>query len=389
MLCSISKKFIALACLCGYSIATPIYAAESNCTVLSGQNTHITVDDLAKYIDVMIYQQSNTPGLIIGIVAGNETAMISCGETVKGNHQRPSADTIWAIGSVSKVITSTILAEMAQENIVSLTDTVQKYLPRHVKIARYQTREVTLLDLATHTSGLMNSIIDEDENDYQNQKSYNTQTAYNWINKNSLHHMPGTFYMYSNFAFGLLGHALAHAENMSYEQLLQKYISKRLDMHDTTTKLTAEQIKREAKSYWMNGDEIKHDWPFDFDAASGGIYSSGADMMRFLQYHLDMSKPDPALNAKIINHATYVYQNDVINPIEFKYNGMALGWHVEYPNQDMPLILQKNGWVDGFTTWVMLMPTEKIGIFSISNKPYLNIDGDLRNIMGLILHSRR
>lgn len=66
-----------------------------------------------------MYEQSGVPGLMLGIVADQQQAMISCGEAAKGSGKRPDRETIWPIGSVSKVITTNILAQMIRSNDVS------------------------------------------------------------------------------------------------------------------------------------------------------------------------------------------------------------------------------------------------------------------------------
>lgn len=369
------------------------FAAKNECIILNDTTkTSIPAKDILGYMNLIGFKQSYAPGMIVGVVSGNDSILISCGETVVGNGQRPQGDTIFAIGSVSKVVTGTILSQMAAEGKVSLTDSVDKYLPSSVKVPDYHGRKVTLIDLATHTSGFDRSPETTDPEDYQNQESYDEKTAYEWLGKTKLGHKPGSYFLYSNFGFGLLGNALGRAENTTYSELVKKYIAERLDMKDTTTQemLTEEQKSREAKSYWMNGDLLKKDWPFDFEQPSGGIYSTGNDLIKFIKYHLQTSSSNPATSyeANKLNHATYVYQHEVENPFSFANDGMALGWHVDFPHQNIPLTIHKNGWVSGFTTWALFMPTAKVGVFSITNKPNLNVVTDLKSIMAMVINSK-
>lgn len=369
------------------------FAAKTDCIILNeNANTGIPAKDILGYMNLIGFKQSYAPGMIIGVVSGNDSVLISCGETAIGNGQHPQADTIFAIGSVSKVVTATIFSQMVAEGKVGLTDAVDKYISSSIKVPDYQGRKVTLVDLATHTSGFDRSPDTSDPEDYQNQKSYDEKFAYDWLTKTKLSHKPGSYFLYSNFGFGLLGNALAHAKKTTYSELVKKYIADRLDMKDTTTQdmLTSEQKSREAKSYWLNGDLVKKDWPFDFEQPSGGIYSTGNDLIKFIKYHLQSSpsNQNSSYEANKLNHATYVYQHEVDNPFSFSNDGMALAWHVDFPHQNMPLTLHKNGWVSGFTTWVLFMPTAKVGIFSITNKPNLNVVTDLKSIMGIVINKK-
>lgn len=365
------------------SLSTVAYAKRPGCAVISSNATRLPTSDMIKSITTL-YQTMNVPALILGIVYENDSVMIACGETANGNNQRPTGNTIWPIGSVSKVFTGTILAEMVYEKKVALTDPVEKFFS--TPMPSYDNRKITLLDLVTHTSGLDYTLNDIDLFiHYQNTTFYDDKTAMDWLKqKKKLTFKPGTYYLYSNLGFGLLGAALANAENTTYTELLKKYIVNKMDLQDTTIELTDEQKKREVKSYWVNDDQVKTDWKFGFEIPSGGIYSSGNDLLKFIRYHLNETQTQETISTNMIGHATYIYQNTLLNPAQFKNDGMSLGWHVEFPKAARPLTLDKNGWVNGVTTWVIFAPAEHIGVFSITNKPYLNIEPDLRTIISIL-----
>jgi len=278
------KKSLAMGLIC---FSTLSYAKKTNCVVLDSddniQNKPLA-KQLAMQVDEMIFQMGNMPGLLIGIVDHDKKILISCGSISKDTKERPTGKTVWQIGSVSKVITTTIFAMMVQENKINLVAPLSDYIPSGSKVPQYQQRTITLLDLATHSSGLPREAgnMDDSLNDYQNNPTLEASKAYSWLSSYQLTKAPGKHYQYSNIGFGLLGNALARAEKMTYGELVSRYITEKLKMVDTTTTPNAEQKKREAKSYWMNGDLIRKDWPFDFDQPSGGIYSTCHDLLRFL-----------------------------------------------------------------------------------------------------------
>lgn len=336
-----------------------------------------------------IFPMSGVPGMMIGIVSGDETAVISFGETAKGNGVAPSLDTVWAIGSVSKVFTSQILGAMVVSGEVKLTDPVEMYLPKGVKVPTFEGRAVTLLDLATHTAGLPRTIITEEEyekaGDLAN-PAYDTDRAWKWLADNKLTHRPGTHMQYSNYGFGLLGQALALKRGVTYGELVEQYYGQ-FGMKDVTVAPTEAQMKRKATSYWMDGREINPDWPFNFEQPSGGIYASGHDMMAFLKLCLGQLDP-PTQEANTMAHATYVYRTQLDNALTTSDSGMGLGWAVLHPNNGLPTLLHKNGWVSGFNTWVILAPTEDIAVFSMSNKPFLTMQSALEGVIRIVMASR-
>ena len=137
---------------------------------------------------------------------------------------------------------------------------------------------------------------------------------------------------------------------------------------------------REAASYWMNGDLIRNDWVFKFEQPSGGIYSTADDLTKFIRLNLGLID-ESYYPVTDIAHGVYVLRTELVNPYSFGPSGMALGWEVDFAHNALPTTLSKNGWVSGFNTWIILVPSEKIAVFSISNKPFIFINEELENIL--------
>jgi len=349
----------------------------------------IPEERLRGVLDMMAFQMSGAPGMMVGIVSGGDEAVIAFGETAKGSGVRPSLDMVWPIGSVSKVFTGQILASMVVSGEVRLTDPLSKYLPEGAVVPEAGRREILLVDLATHTAGLPRGIIDEDEPGrpgYLGNKTYTMKEALAWLKGNPLEHPPGSWFQYSNFGFGLLGQALARTRGVSFGELVEQFYAP-LGMKNTTTKPSAEQMERKASSYWMNGEEIDPDWPFDFEQPSGGIYCDGHDVMTFLRLSLGLLEAEERA-ANLTAHATYVYEDRLENAQTFSDSGMALGWSVLEPRNGLPTVLHKNGWVSGFNTWVMIVPSEQIGVFSFTNKPFLPMEEALQNVIRMVMQAR-
>src|SRR5260370_17782940 len=93
-------------------------------------------------------------GIVAGVIDANGRRFVSYGNFSVKDPRPVGNDTVFEIGSTTKVFTSTILADMVQRGEVSLDDPVPKYLPADVKIPQRGPKQVTLPDLATHPSGL-------------------------------------------------------------------------------------------------------------------------------------------------------------------------------------------------------------------------------------------
>jgi CubicO group peptidase (beta-lactamase class C family) len=95
-------------------------------------------------------------GIVAGVIDVKGRRLISYGKASKSEERPLNGDTVFEIGSISKVFTALILADMARKGEVTLSDPVAKYLPETAKVPRRGDRQITLLDLATQSSGLPN-----------------------------------------------------------------------------------------------------------------------------------------------------------------------------------------------------------------------------------------
>src|SRR5882724_906240 len=108
---------------------------------------------LAERVNALAGQDDGV-GIVVGLVGPQGRRVVSYGNLNQGDPRPLNGDTIFEIGSVSKVFTALLLAEMVRKGEVGLADPVTKCLPLGVKLPERNGRSITLLDLATHTSGL-------------------------------------------------------------------------------------------------------------------------------------------------------------------------------------------------------------------------------------------
>jgi len=98
--------------------------------------------------------EQNGVGIVVGTISSEGRKIISAGERSLDDPHPLDGDTVFEIGSVTKVFTALLLAEMAEKNEVGLNDPVAKYLPAGFKVPEGNGKTISPLDLATHTSGL-------------------------------------------------------------------------------------------------------------------------------------------------------------------------------------------------------------------------------------------
>ena len=168
--------------------------------------------DLQPRIDPLarrLLEERRAVGFVVGIVKDGETQVSAYGEVKKGAGTAPSGDTVYEIGSITKIFTAVLLADMMQQGKVKLNAPVQQYLPDSVKMPIVDGRPITLEHLVTHTSGLPRQPDNMQLVDRHNPYAYYTVSQMyqflGWYERQP----PGKRYEYSNLGMGLLGHALA------------------------------------------------------------------------------------------------------------------------------------------------------------------------------------
>jgi CubicO group peptidase (beta-lactamase class C family) len=232
------------------------------------------------------FQQS--VGIVVGIVDSSGTRIVGYGPSHAGGTDVVNGSTIFEIGSISKVFTSILLAHMVRQGEVSLRDPVSSYLPPEVHLPTRSGREISLLDLATHRSGLPRMPDEMVLTEEGGAIPFRLDQMYEFLSTTTLAYDIGERYYYSNLAFGLLGHVLASHAGTDFESLLLERVCRPLGLSDTRVTLNAEQQQRLAGTHnWNHGKTPPLEWETMMSA--GGVRSTATDLLRFLASNMDLS----------------------------------------------------------------------------------------------------
>ena len=117
---------------------------------------------------------------------------------------------------------------MVKQGLVNLDDPIEMYLPTNVKVPTYNGHEITLEDLATHTSGLSDFPARWIRN-----HTYSTRQVCDFLSNATIQSELGTKANYSDFGMGLLGHILSLRAGVPYAQLVEDRILSVLGMDST------------------------------------------------------------------------------------------------------------------------------------------------------------
>ena len=105
---------------------------------------------LQRHVEV----EKRDAGIVAGFLDEHGSSIVSCGKLDNGTDQEVNGDTLFEIGSITKTFTALLLQDMIQRGEMKLDDPVAKYLPESVKMPARNGKEITLLQLLIHTSGL-------------------------------------------------------------------------------------------------------------------------------------------------------------------------------------------------------------------------------------------
>lgn len=296
-------------------------------------------------------------GIALGIVRPEGRIVLSVGRASVDRVDAPNADTVFEIGSITKVFTALVLADMVEERIVALDDPVQRFLPQLTMPVR--SRPITLGDLATHTSGLprlpKGSLwigLRHRENPYVAFTPAHLDRAICETRRRS----PGGRPRYSNFGFGLLGHVLALQSGTSYAQLVHDRVCQPIGLGDTSIGLEPEDLSRFADGHNRKGRTVPH-WDLPTLPGAGALRSTVTDMLRFAQFQLD--PPETRLGRAV----------SATQEIRAKRGpfGQGLGWMslpVRGLHQD---VLWHNGGTGGFRSYIGLVTATGSAVVVLSN----------------------
>ena len=264
---------------------------------------------------------------------------------------------VFEIGSITKVFTTSLLQDMIDRGEVRFDDPVAKFLPPAVKMPSRAERQITLLDLATQSSGLPRMPSNFTPRDSLNPYAdYSVQQMYTFLSGYQLTRDPGVEYEYSNLGMGLLGHALALKARTGYEDLLKQRILAPLGLRETAITLTPALRARLAPGHSSEGRVVPN-WDLPTLAGAGALRSTINDMLTFIAANLD-STATPLSRALRQTHAERRPTN---NP-SLK---MGLGWHILA--RPVGSIVWHNGGTGGYRTFAGFDPVRSLGVVVLSN----------------------
>jgi CubicO group peptidase (beta-lactamase class C family) len=339
----------------GFAV-TPLEEEPPSETVIN--NLSIKTNRITKKQSQLIFKNAATfPDQTQVSIAFIDNGKVSYFGTKKNNDTISTIDnhkSVFEIGSVSKVFTSTLLANFVMNGKIKLNDNVNDYS----KVPFYKNIKIAFINLANHTSGLprLPSNLDLAKVNLENPyKDYKEKELEKYLTDYLELSNKGD-YQYSNLGGGLLGYTLSKIEKTTYENLLQNKIFSKYEMKNSTADIN--QVKgRLVRGVNNEGKEIPN-WDFSILAGAGGILSTTEDLSKFVSAQFNTS--NKAL--KLTRQKTFEI-NDAMD--------IGLGWHL-LKSQSKNIWYWHNGGTGGYSSSIVFDETTKNGIIILSNVSAFN-----------------
>jgi serine-type D-Ala-D-Ala carboxypeptidase/endopeptidase len=318
-------------------------------------------------------------GMCLGAIDGRTRAAKCYGKLGPGSSARPTLDSVFQIGSISKTFTATLLAVRAKEGRVAFVDPVRRYIPAGDGRAAVP-RSMTLLDMADHYSGLprkppVEAIVSLDQ--------YLSEVGQCETAPSCPVGPPGGQFLYSNFAFGVLGQVLALHDNFqessysAWEKDNDAKITGPLGMSSTRTwygwQAHAPLVFSTLRAHGTQGNPPHEPNPPYFSSSpyadpAGGLYSSSRDMLKWLAYSMGFSG-SPELRAA----HRFLYKDPAlirsrVQPFNAdKEIGLAWNLDVHGSGATKTTCISKDGASPGFTAYMVFVKGRRRGVFVMLN----------------------
>ena len=316
-------------------------------------------------------------GLSIAVRIDGRTLFYNFGYAEMASKRPVTTDTLFNLGSVSKVFDATLLAQAALQGELSLDDPVAKYVTELNEGG--DIRRITLRQLASHTTGV---VLPQDHSPWPPPTETFTEPqfiAYLKAWKSDPDHRPGGRMIYAHSGYILMHVALERRFGKPFHEIMNARILQPLGLSSTTLplpdadtkdyprgRIPADFLRRAVQGYSEEGEPVGE--PGNLQGyyhwlGTGQMFSSARDMAVFLAANLgELPNQKPLQDALKLTHRPII-------PIE-SGTMQAMAWEARPDDSNM---VDKYGGLNNASAFIAFLPARKIGVVLLGNRGSLPV----------------
>lgn len=303
----------------------------------------------------------------IGVVYRGQEYIRHRGDMESGKPGPPTDATLYEIGSLSKTLAGTLMANAVLERKLTLDDDVRKYLQGDYPNLQYQGEPLRIRHLLSHTSGLPNMLPERANTvlaEFTDQRTprelnaiyahYGKADFFRDLHAVQIHQAPGKEYAYSSSGTELTAHILETVYRRDYESLLRSYFRTSAGMDGLRIRLSNAEASRLAVGYHSDNPVPTTPMPQLPWGASGNVKTTVPDMLKYLEFQLTAR---PVVTE---SHRTLVKFDS-----EFS---IGYFWNIVSGDRQKGTYFAHHGGVPRSQCYVYIVPKYDLGIFVITNQ---------------------
>lgn len=320
--------------------------------------------DIAGILSDRIGRDQANVGIAVALIEGGETRFVSHGTLTLDGTEPVDEHTIFEAGSITKLFTNLLLAQLVDKGQIDLDAPIADYLPEGFVMPQQGERPITAFDLATHNagfSGLPEELLAKGlDNPYS---GYGAEQLRAWLATYVPARPSGEGFEYSNIGTALLGLAIEEVSGLSYADLVQEAILTPLGMDESSLALTGaapQDMGSDTPPKMAMGHDGARDpapnWDFEVFAPAGALRSNSADLAKFIAV-ASGAQPTPLQPAFETMLARTMPVGDGTS--------IGLGWFITDTGQSE--IVWHNGMTGGYASFAGLDRESGNGVVVLTN----------------------
>jgi CubicO group peptidase (beta-lactamase class C family) len=306
-------------------------------------------------------RQARVPGAVLGIWADGQEVLAASGVLNRATRVRASTDSLFQIGSITKLWTATMIMQLIDQDLLSLNTTVAQALPGVRLGAADLGEQITVAHLLTHTSGLDGDIFTDTGRGEDCVERY-----VGLLGQASSAFPPGGAYSYCNSGWVLLGRIIEVLDGRSWDESLRERLCGPLELTQTVTLPEEAILYRAAVGHRPGGARVQV-WGLPRSVGPAGLITAAAhDLLTFARFHLDGGlAPD---GKRLLSEASVTAMQQPRAAIgDFSAPGAAigLGWRVS--RWDGRPIIGHDGDTVGQSAYLRVDPQARVAACLLTN----------------------